>query len=92
MSEKNILKLKVRELKKLTVIQQTINKHITQKMAASILRISVRQIRRLVGKVITSGDKGIIHQSRGQESLTLMGTVLFSFPNSFGACSCSLFI
>jgi hypothetical protein len=68
MSEKSILKLKVRELKKLKIIQQTLDKQITQEMAASILRLSVRQIKRLVRKVITSGEQGIIHQARGQES------------------------
>lgn len=68
MSEKNILKLRVRELKKLQIIQQIIGKQITQKTAASILRLSVRQIKRLVSKVRKSGDQGIIHESRGKES------------------------
>jgi len=68
MPEKNILKLKVRELKKLKVIQQTLDKQITQETAASILRLSVRQIKRLVSKVRKSGEQGIIHQSRGKES------------------------
>lgn len=68
MSEKNILKLTVRELKKLKIIQQIIDKQIPQETAGLILRLSVRQIKRLVSKVRKSGDQGIIHESRGKES------------------------
>lgn len=68
MSGKNILKLKVRELKRLKIIQQTIDKQITQEIAASILGLSVRQVKRIVRKVKKSGDQGVIHQSRGKES------------------------
>jgi hypothetical protein len=68
MSGKSILKLKVRELKKLKIIQQTIDKQITQETAATILGLSVRQVKRIVKKVRQSGDQGVIHQSRGKES------------------------
>lgn len=68
MSAKSILKLKVKELKKLKIIQQILDKQITQEMAASILGLSVRQIIRTVNRVRQSGEQGIIHQSRGQKS------------------------
>jgi hypothetical protein len=44
MSAKNILKLKVKELKKLKIIQQILDKQITQQTAALILGLSARQI------------------------------------------------
>jgi transposase len=39
-----------------------------QKEAARLLRLSVRQVRRLVGRIKASGDQGLIHRLRGRPS------------------------
>jgi len=68
MSQKDIIMLSQKELKKLKVIQEAINKHITQKQAAELLVLSQRQIANLVQRVRREGDKGIVHRLRGRPS------------------------
>lgn len=66
-NEEGIL-VKVRELKRLKVIEQVIEKRIKQKEAEALLRLSVRQVRRLVECVKKDGLKGLIHKLRGKIS------------------------
>ena len=68
MDEKDIV-MRVKEAKRLRVIEEVIEKQMTQQKAASILSISERQIRRIVKKVAREGPVGIIHHSRGKPSL-----------------------
>lgn len=68
MNQKDIIAMNLKELKRLKVIQEVINKRISQKMAADILALSQRQIRRLTKRVGLEGERGIIHQSRGRPS------------------------
>lgn len=68
MTEKDIIKMSLKELKRLKVIQEVIDKHFTQNTAASMLGLSERQIRRLISAVRKEGEKGIIHKSRGKLS------------------------
>lgn len=68
MAEKDIIKVSLKELKRLKIIEEVIDKHLTQNTAASILGLSERQIRRLVRAVRNEGKKGIIHKSRGKLS------------------------
>lgn len=68
MAGKDILIMRVTELRKLKVIQEAISKKITQIAAAAILGLSERQVGRLVRVVRKEGDRGIIHKSRGKES------------------------
>lgn len=68
MSQKDIIMLNVKELKRLKIIQEAISKHITQKEAASLLALSQRQIANLVQRVRKQGDKGIVHRLRGRAS------------------------
>ena len=68
MSQKDIVMLSVKELKRLKIIQEAISKHITQKEAALILALSQRQIANLVQRVRREGDKGIVHRLRGKLS------------------------
>lgn len=65
---KDIIEMSLREVKRLKVVQEAIDRHITQKAAASIMGLSERQIRRLVRAVREEGDTGIIHKSRGRPS------------------------
>jgi len=60
--------VKNRELKRLKVIAQVIEKRLKQKDAGALLELSVRQIRRLIECVKKEGVKGLIHKLRGKTS------------------------
>jgi transposase len=66
--EKEVLTMKRSEIKRLQVIEKTINQEIKQVAAAEMLGITDRQVRRLVKRVRREGAKGIIHGLRGKES------------------------
>jgi len=68
MSRQDIISMSVREQRRLKVVEQAIEKKITQAGAGEVLGVSERQIRRLVRKVRQEGAKGVIHGSRGRES------------------------
>lgn len=57
-----------RELKRYSVIAQLIKKLINGTTAAELLKLSVRQVKRLKAAVLESGAKGLIHGNRGQTS------------------------
>jgi hypothetical protein len=68
MAGKDIIEMRLKELKRLKVIHDAIEKHRTQKTAASLIGVTERQIRRIINSVREEGDKGIIHKSRGKAS------------------------
>lgn len=68
MAGKDTIMLSQGELKRLSVIHKAIDGRITQAEAGDILRISDRQIRRVIGRIEEDGDRGVIHRSRGQPS------------------------
>ena len=68
MKKERALSMRVRDLKKLKVIEEVMEKRIKQGKAAKLLEISVRQVRRMVRRVTGEGAGGIIHKLRGQES------------------------
>ena len=68
MEEKSIIKIAQRELKRLKVIQEVMEKRIAQKTAGIILGIGGRQVRRLANRVKEEGPQGIIHRARGKSS------------------------
>jgi len=57
-----------REIDRLKVIQEVLEKRLKQKQAAEQLNLSTRQIIRLRKRVEREGNKGIIHRLRGQAS------------------------
>ena len=65
MNQKDIIRMNGKELR---VIEEIIERRITQRQAASIVNLSERQIRRIVKRVRTEGDSGIIHHSRNRLS------------------------
>lgn len=65
MAGEDIIYMSLRELRRLKAVQEAIGKQITQKLAASVIGLSERQVRRLVRAVREEGEKGIIHKSRG---------------------------
>ena len=68
MPERDIIRMSIRELKRLKLVQEAIGKHITQKTAAELMGLSERQMRRLVKAVRTEGERGLVHRRRGKPS------------------------
>jgi transposase len=56
------------ELKRLHIIQKVLERVMKQVEAAEMLSLSDRQIRRIVRRIRSEGDRGIVHQSRGRPS------------------------
>src|SRR4030042_5286187 len=67
-SSMTLITMSTKELDRFQIIKRLIGKHINGTEAANLLRLSVRQVKRLKAKVIKSGPKGLIHGNRGQES------------------------
>jgi hypothetical protein len=68
MVREDIVRMSLRELKKLKVLHAVLYKRFTQKAAAAKLDLSERQVRRLLKSVRAFGDSGVIHRSRGRPS------------------------
>lgn len=68
MAERDIIMVRQKELKVLHVIHKVIEGEITQALAAEIISLSERQIRRIVKRIREEGDAGIRHRSRGRQS------------------------
>jgi hypothetical protein len=68
MEKEEVVKVTNKELRKLNVIEQVIEKKIKQRKAAELLTLSVRQVIRLVKRARREGIKGIVHRLRGKES------------------------
>ena len=68
MAGKDIIQMRLKEVKRLKVIQEAIGRHITQRAAASMVGISERQMRRLVRAVKEEGERGVLHKARGKPS------------------------
>ncbi len=62
----DILVMRQGELKRLELIKKAIAKELTQLEASRFLKISLRQVQRIVRRVKEIGDKGVIHQKRGR--------------------------
>src|SRR5215471_3214910 len=62
-----------REIKRLQLIHQALEKKVSQQEAAEIARLSTRQMRRLMKRVEQEGDRGILHRQRGRPSNRRMG-------------------
>ena len=60
--------MSVKELRRLHVIHEVIEKKMTQVIASGLLGLTDRQIRRIVKRVREIGDGGLAHQSRGKPS------------------------
>lgn len=68
MAEKDKIIMRQKELSRLYVIRQAIDKAITQDRAADILGLTGRQVRRIIRSIRKEGDAGICHKSRGKQS------------------------
>lgn len=68
MAGEGMIMVRQGELKRLHVIKKVLEKVIKQVEGAKILRLSSRQIGRIVKRIKVEGDKGILHRSRGKPS------------------------
>jgi hypothetical protein len=63
-----LIAMSQREVRKYDIIKKLIGKEFNGSEAARLLRLTVRQIRRLKKKVRVGGIKGLIHGNRGKSS------------------------
>ena len=68
MPGEDIVRMSVKELHRVSIINKVADKELTQVKAAEVLGLSTRQVRRLSKRVIAEGERGLIHRSRGQPS------------------------
>jgi transposase len=68
MAGKDIVCMSQKELKRLHVVHKIVEGSLTQAEAAGMISLSIRQVRRIVKRIKTEGDKGVQHRSRGRES------------------------
>lgn len=68
MKKRGLLTMSTKEIDKLKVIQDVLEKRIKQRHAAVLLKLSTRQVRRLCGRVRRQGAKGLSHGLRGRGS------------------------
>lgn len=64
----DILVMRSKEARRLHIIEQVIEKRLTQKQAAEHLGLTDRQIRRLTKRLMEEGARGLCHRSRGAPS------------------------
>jgi len=57
-----------KELFRYEIIRKLINKEIKEKDAEDLIKLSIRQIRRLKKETLNFGPKGLIHKNRGKPS------------------------
>ncbi len=62
MTGEDIIRMSLRDLRRLKVLQSVMDRRITQSVAASMLDLSERHLRRLLKLVRELGDGGIIHR------------------------------
>ncbi len=60
--------MRVKELKRVHVIRQAMEKPCPQKQAGEVLGLPTRHVRRLIQRVQAEGDAGLMHRSRGRSS------------------------
>jgi transposase len=67
-AREDLLMMKPREIKRLHLIHQALERKISQRQAAELAGLSTRQMRRLMKRIQQEGDRGILHRKRGQPS------------------------
>jgi len=60
--------MSVKELRRVHVIRQAMEKKLTQVQAGILLGLTPRHIRRLIARVAQAGDQGLAHRGRGKPS------------------------
>jgi transposase len=73
MAEEDGITMSQKESNRLYVIRQAIDEAINQEQAAALLKLSDRQVRRIVRNVKQKGNAGICHKSRGKRAHNRIG-------------------
>ena len=60
--------MSVKELRRVPVIRQAMERKITQRKAGQLVGLTTRQVRRLIKRVEQEGDPGLAHRGRGTPS------------------------
>jgi transposase-like protein len=68
MAAKDIVAMSQEELKRTHVIKQALDCKLSQVKAAELLRLSSRQVRRIIKRVRQGGEAAVAHRSRGRPS------------------------
>jgi hypothetical protein len=63
---KDMITMSRREVSRLHILHQTVEKKVTQREAAGFMGLSDRQVRRLIKRLRAEGDEGICHRGRGK--------------------------
>ena len=71
--EQEVITLNGSERDRLKVLHEAQKRHIWQREAAEQLRLSERQVRRLLARLRKEGDRGLVHQLRGRASKRRIG-------------------
>lgn len=64
--QKDILMMTREEIRRYQIIRKVLDREINQQEASEVLRISDRQVRRVVKRVKVEGEAGVAHRSRGR--------------------------
>lgn len=67
-----VISMSKKEVERITVMNNLLEKRIKQKHAARMLDISVRQVRRILKRYKKEGSEGLPHKSRGKEGNRMM--------------------
>lgn len=67
-----VISMSKKEVERVTVMNNLVEKRIKQKHAAKQLGISVRQVRRILKRYRREGSEGLPHKSRGKEGNRMM--------------------
>jgi hypothetical protein len=63
--KEGILMMTRQEIQRYQIIRKVLEREINQQEASEVLRLSDRQIRRIVKRVRIEGESGVVHRSRG---------------------------
>jgi transposase len=67
-ADKDMITMSRREARRLHILQQALERKLTQREAAGLLGLSERQVRRLLQRLRAEGEEGICHRARGRPS------------------------
>lgn len=73
MAREDIIMLSSKEIRRVKIINEVLDKQMTQVEAGEFLSLSDRQVRRIACRVKDEGDKGICHRGRGKQSNCSIG-------------------
>src|SRR5512136_541239 len=67
-ADKDMITMSRREVSRLHILHQALEREVTQREAAGLIGLSDRQVRRLIKRLRAEGEEGICHRGRGKAS------------------------